>query len=131
MKYRITVSKNSQEQLHGELQVQNIGNLRVTLKYRITSKNSREQLCGEVQVQNIGNLIEGGDCEEPEKLPPYYIDRTVIHMCSCITVTESLGMNIKKTIANFLNCCAMKNIQTEEGSDLDAPHQLLPTNCLS
>jgi len=37
-----------------------IGNLRVTLKYRITSKNSREQLRGEVQVQNIGNLIEGG-----------------------------------------------------------------------
>jgi hypothetical protein len=127
LKYRITV-KNSQEQLHGEVQVQNIG--RVTLKYRITSKNSREQLHGEVQVQNIGNLIEG-DCEEPEKLPPYYIDRTVIHMCSCITVTESLGVNIKKTITNFLNRCAMKNIQTEEGSDLDAPHQLLPTNCLS
>ena len=127
LKYRITV-KNSQEQLHGEVQVQNIG--RVTLKYRITSKNSREQLHGEVQVQNIGNLIEG-DCEEPEKLPPYYIDRTVIHMCSCITVTESLGVNIKKTITNFLNRCAMKNIQTEEGCDLDAPHQLLPTNCLS
>ena len=70
LKYRITV-KNSQEQLHGEVQVQNIG--KVTLKYWITSKNSREQLHGEVQVQNIGNLIEG-DCEEPEKLPPYYID---------------------------------------------------------
>jgi adenylate kinase len=60
LKYRITLSKNSQEQLHGEVQVQNIGNLRVTLKYRRKSKNSREQLRGEVQVQNIGNLIEGG-----------------------------------------------------------------------
>ena len=117
LKYRITISKNSREQLHGVVKIQNNGNIKSDIEIQNNSnKNSREQLHGEVQVQNIGNLIYRGDWEEPENLPPYYFDWSVIHMCSCITVTESLGMNIMKKITNFLNCCSMKNFKHNENN---------------